>query len=509
MGVKRKRNSEIMRYLPVFLLCLSLCCCFQQEVVAQSVQEQLKQMRSQVIEKIDGRDFYIHTIKRGQTLYMISKAYGVEVNDLIRENPGVKEGIKADQKLRVPVPGQKSTVTPKANTGKEKITGDKDKTTGTNEQQVKADSVVVVELPCGKDTTTKRAVYNVALMLPLFLAGVDQINAENPDPKIFETSKSFQFLPFYEGFRMALDSLEKLGVKVKLYVYDADKDTAKTRQLLKKPEMKSMDLIFGLLYHPNFQIVAQFAKKNKINLVNPISERSELIAGNPYVFKIQPPKNEQFDPLAVYMAESFGDGQVLIIRNPQYSDHEAPDRLKKECQDHNLKVQVVESQEAAIARYSKDKPNYVVVFSDNQEYTLDCLRGMYKLRNEFNLVLIGLPNWSGIEGLEIEYLVALKTHIMARSFIDYDNQAVRKFVRQYQEMYKTDPELLAFQGFDQAFYFLSALNTYGTNIGRCIENLKISSLQTRFDFKHVKDNGFENRHWMMYKYENYKLVPVN
>jgi ABC-type branched-subunit amino acid transport system substrate-binding protein len=498
-----------MRYYAGFILAVLLVCFLQTETAAQATQEQLKQMRSTVIEKKDGRDFYVHTIRRGQTLYMISKAYGVEVNDIIRENPGVREGIKADQKIMIPFPGEKSPVVPKPNIGKEKVTPVKENATGKNEIPAKSDTVVKVELPCGKDSTTKKPVYKVALMIPLFLDGVDQIDAENPDPKIFETAKSFQFLPFYEGFMMALDSLEHQGVKIKLYVYDVDKDTAKTRQLLKKPEMKSMDLIFGLLYHPNFQIVAAYAKKNKINLVNPISERSELVTGNPYVFKVQPSKKEQFEQLAAFMSVAFSGGQVLIIRNGQYSDHDAPDRLKRECLERNFKVQVVEGQDAAIGRFSKEKPNYVVVFSVDPAYTLDLLKGMYKLRNEFNLTLVGLPNWPDMEGLETEYLVALKTHMMARSFIDYDNQMVRQFVSRYQEMYKTDPELLAFQGFDQCYYFLSVLHTYGTNFGRCIGELKMNSMQTRFDFLKTKDNGFENRHWMLYKYENYKLVPVN
>jgi hypothetical protein len=99
--------------------------------------------------------------------------------------------------------------------------------------------------------------------------------------------------------------------------------------------------------------------------------------------------------------------------------------------------------------------------------------------------------------------------MMSRSFIDYDHPDVRWFVHQYQENYKTDPELLAFQGFDQAFFFLSALNTFGTNIGRCIGEFKVNSMQTRFIFTQLKDNGFENRYWQLFKYENYKLVSVN
>ena len=139
---------------------------------------------------------------------------------------------------------------------------------------------------------------------------------------------------------------------------------------------------------------------------------------------------------------------------------------------------------------------------------LDLLKSMYKLRNEYNLTLIGLPGWSTMEGLENEYLVALKTHMMTSSFIDYDNPAVKQFVRQYQDVYKTDPELLAFEGFDQAYYFLSALNAFGVDIARCIGESKVQSLLTTYDFNQTRENGFENRSWVIYRYENYKLVKV-
>ena len=502
-----------MKYLPVFFIVVFLSYFPYNDVAAQSTQELLKQMHSSVVEKIDGKEFYIHTIKRGQTLYMISKAYGVEVNDLIRENPQVREGIKADQKIKIPVVGQKSgeSTTPKPAKG-QNVDGhaiNKPLDSSKVAKISRPDSVVLIELPCGKDSTSKKAIYKVALMLPLFLSDVDHLNADNPDPKILETSRSFQFLPFYEGFRIALDSLEKTGLKIKLYVYDVDKDTTKTKLLLRRPEMKTMDLMFGLLYHRNFQIVAEFAKKNKINIVNPVSERSDLVNGNPYVFKVQPSKKVELTELAGFMSQTFNQGQVLIIRSGQYSDRDAPDLLKKECQERGLNVQIVDGQEAAISRLSKDKENYLVVFTDNTAYAFDLTRRLFELRNEYNLTLVGLPDWSLMDGLETEYLVALKTHLITASFIDYDDLFVKKFVRQYHSTYHADPVLLGFQGFDMAFYFLSALNNYGATMQRCLGDLHVNTLQSQFDFHQGKGNGFENQHWVVYKYENYRLVKVH
>ncbi len=475
----------------------------------QTTVEQLKQIRSTVVEKVEGKDYYIHTVKRGQTLYMISKAYGVEVNDLIRENPAVKEGIKADQKIRIPMAGQKSAeVKTKPPVAKEKP-ATKESVKISQEAPVRLDTVEHIELPCGQDSTTAKSVYRVALMLPLFLSEVAQINAESPAPDIFETSKSFQFLPFYEGFLLALDSLKKSGLKIKLYVYDVDKDTAKTRLFLQKPELKSMDLMIGVLYHRNFQMVAAFAERNKINIVNPISERTDLVAGNPFVFKVRPSKKAQLEQLADFISAEFYRGQVLIVRNGQYNDKDAPDRLKKECQERKLNAQIVEGQAAVIGRLSKEKDNYLVFFSDNPAYTLDLTRRLYELRNEYNLTLVGLPDWSAMDELETEYLVALKTHVVSANAIDYDDPDVKKFVRHFQTRYKSDPSRLAFQGFDVSYYFLSALKFYGPHFGHCLGELKINSLQTEFDLVQTKGNGFENRHWMVFRYENYKLVKTN
>ncbi|MEI7499507.1 MAG: LysM peptidoglycan-binding domain-containing protein [Bacteroidota bacterium] len=478
---------------------------------SQTTKDQLKQIRSSVIETFDGREYYIHTIKRGQTLYMISKAYGVEVNDLIRENPQVKEGIKADHKIRIPKSVKKPVEgrpTKPPSAIEKPATGKQDSVINQKTSFV-PDSIVREELPCGKDNTTKKDVYQVALMMPLFLNEADKLNAENPDPEIFETSKCLQFLPFYEGFRMALDSLEKSGLKIKLWVYDVDKDTAKTRLLLQKPELKSMDLIFGLLYHRNFQMVAVFAEENKINIVNPLSERSELVVGNPFVFKVRPSKKALPGQLAEYMAPAFYRGQVLIVRGGQYADRDAPERLKKECQERKLDAQIVEGQEAVIGRLSKEKENYLIFFTENPEYILDLTRRLFELRNEYNITLVGLPDWLAMDGLETEYMVALKTHVVSSNMIDYNNLFVKKFVQQYQAIYKSDPPLLAFQGFDLSYYFLSALQIFGANIQRCLGEFRINTLQTNFDFRNAKGSGFENQNWMIYKYENYRLEKVN
>jgi len=52
---------------------------------------------------ISGSAYYVHQVKKGETVYSISKAYGITVEDLDRENPPAVYGIKEGQTLRIPV----------------------------------------------------------------------------------------------------------------------------------------------------------------------------------------------------------------------------------------------------------------------------------------------------------------------------------------------------------------------------------------------------------------------
>ena len=51
---------------------------------------------------ISGVTYYIHQVKKGETAYSISKAYGITVEELTRENPPAVYGINEGQSLRIP-----------------------------------------------------------------------------------------------------------------------------------------------------------------------------------------------------------------------------------------------------------------------------------------------------------------------------------------------------------------------------------------------------------------------
>ncbi len=52
---------------------------------------------------ISGISYYLHEVRKGETVYSISKAYGITVEQLSKENPYALSGLKEGQNLRIPV----------------------------------------------------------------------------------------------------------------------------------------------------------------------------------------------------------------------------------------------------------------------------------------------------------------------------------------------------------------------------------------------------------------------
>ena len=57
---------------------------------------------SQELVKVNGKVFYMHTVKKRETLFSISKAYGVTVDDITNANPKVSQGLKEGDYIYIP-----------------------------------------------------------------------------------------------------------------------------------------------------------------------------------------------------------------------------------------------------------------------------------------------------------------------------------------------------------------------------------------------------------------------
>jgi LysM repeat protein/ABC-type branched-subunit amino acid transport system substrate-binding protein len=426
----------------------------------------------------------LHIVQKGETLFSIASQYSTTVAELKRLNPAITENLQLGLQLKVPV-----ILHP--------------------ESKLKKDSLIIYE--CGK--TGKQDSYNIAVMIPLYLDNL--YNIDTGDLKTPTSSyKSLTFIQFYEGILMALDSLEKTGIAARVFVYDVAEDTSRTMEMLKKTEFATMNLIIGPLFSNNFSIVAKWANLHKVDIINPFTNRSDLIVNNPYAFKIIPSPKSEARQIISFIDKNYPTSNILIVFNDKEKLY--ADTLKTFFDAYELKNQSglqinkidysAQGFSGVSGKLSDSMINIIITLIDGEAFVSTFLRNLNELARTNKILLFGRKSWEDYNNIEIEYLLNLNTHVFSNSFIDYSDNSIQNMVLNFRNKYKTDPDYYAYQGFDIMMYFTGALKSYGTNFRNCLDIYDPSLLCNKFHFCTSASLGNENTKGIIYRYENYKTI---
>ncbi|MDR0695082.1 MAG: LysM peptidoglycan-binding domain-containing protein [Prevotellaceae bacterium] len=99
-----KKSSKII----CALLLAAFCAVSHAQVPVQKSTEKTR---------INGKVYYIHVVQKGQTLYSLSKAYGVTIQQLTENNPDLSGGLKEGQSIRIPVLASELSAPPAPTSG--------------------------------------------------------------------------------------------------------------------------------------------------------------------------------------------------------------------------------------------------------------------------------------------------------------------------------------------------------------------------------------------------------
>jgi LysM repeat protein len=339
--------------------------------------------------------FLEHIVSRGETLYSISRHYGVTIDTLKKYNSGMEFNLYIGQKIKIPVSQQSSefiVYTPdkaeRLDRIAEKHQIEPDEITelnpeigrrarkgqsikipteyaGTIEEEVETteESHDLPELPCIDREISLNQTLNVALMVPLFLETADSIfSTDVKDYSRLTNLSSFRFLNFYSGFMMAVDSMKKQGLNINLFVYDVDNSDQKVNAVLNKSELSSMDLIAGPLYARSFTRVADYAKTFRIPIINPLSTREEVIQDNPYVFKLKPSQDVQTDLLLTHILEKYRNSNIVIVRHNQYQFQSPASYIRNSLNSRRPEKSGISNRQIIQLMSPRDKRN---IFTEN------------------------------------------------------------------------------------------------------------------------------------------------
>jgi len=516
----------------------------------------LSQEKSNQIETINGKTYYIHSVKKGESLYGISKTYGVDIEAIYNENPSVKNnGLKAGQKILIPLKKteteKKESVTNVPSTSnisldtlhfkyhkvvkgqtiysickmyaitqeyffelnpdkklgiKENdfvIVGKKENTIPPhlNIQEIK--SAISEEITSFKPQYLKKTKYNVLLILPFNASKVDEWLIEDfvKNQQAFP-SMSSMMIDFFQGILYAADSLKSDSFQVNITPLDiTEQDSLKFVQCLSTQEYKQADIVIGPVYSSLIKTEQSLNKETKLHII-PFISLNKFLFNHPEYSKTTPSVYVDLQALAQFVFDSLRTttSKVFLLYSNSNGDKDYSKEFKQYYDQlilkHNLKdtIQSIRSI-SDLKRNIKEKERYTVVFlTNNQVLATDYITQLSIINKTSPIRLCGFFKNIQFDNLDLEYF-----NQMNFTFAYYQNLNYKSlfptFLLKYKDTLKTDPSTFFYEGLQIGLYYFNILKTQGLSGFYELDKypLKDSNIFMPFQFYRPDEStGFQN-----------------
>lgn len=438
----------------------------------------------------------MHRVERKETIYSISRLYGITEAELIAANPELRtEKLKKGKFLCIPYPS------------------------AGNNQKEQEQPVSPATIPTdnelfdkSKKENPKISTIKAAVMLPFMTDG-----SGNRDEQI-------RMVEYYEGFLMAVDSLKEKGVSIDIYTYDTYNNTSSVKSILAKDEMKNMNIIFGPAYPEQVKPVADFAKKNNIRLVIPFTSKGNEVFNNPSIYQINTPQSYLYSEVYEHFTRKFTNANVIFL-DAEDGDKDKADfikGLKEELKGKHIPFTELKG-EAITPESLKGVMNATLdnVFIPTSGTNITLIKLLPQLivtlrdNPDYRMQLFGYPEWQTYTNDHLASFYELDTYFYSSFYTNNLFPEAIRFSSAYRKWYSKDMSntfpKYGMLGFDTGYFFLKGLSQYGSNLEDKLNKVTVTPIQTGFKFERVNNwGGFINRKvFFVHFTKNYELIKLD
>jgi len=475
---------------------------------------QIQPAREVLSTEIRDTGLIYHKVMPKETLFSLSRLYGIKVKDIKNANPDLRWGLSVGETLLIPT---------KYISNRELIPEQQDP-----DVLVTENPISIVETSVSGDCTDKVKAHDdvhfkVAILLPLFVNTNDTLHFS--DTVFFPTndmySQALRYLEFYEGAMMAIDSLQQSGLNMTAYVYDTEQNPYVVRKLIEDGALNDVDLIIGPIYPETIEVVSLFSRIKRIPMVSPLGTKGTGLDNNPYLFQVNTTETIQHELVSTYISR-FYDKNILLIKDSTdntprinsygnrifnyltYKIH--PDDLRYRQIIFTNQNRSVQKEDTLAFRLedvlSLSRENLIIIPSTDKIFVTDIINRLNNLSVHYDITVFGMPQWGRFsEILQLESLFNLNLHYhtnFANPYVNYSDSLTLDFCRSYRDIWNNEPTRFSFQGFDVTYYFIKALFWFGKDLTRDVDCwnsiLTHPTLQTSFYFmRNEGSTGFENQ----------------
>lgn len=540
---------------------------------------------AQEIVVVNGVKYRVHDVVKGETLYSLSRHYGVTVDEIIAANESLANGLKADTRIRIPVKGQTqqsevvvapqpapqaaesaaTTATDKPAKGNKarkrspladmikgviaagKATAEQrdnrheEVVTASPQPSVPAESGVVAQQSV---TTTDASAYDTAMATakrkvePTTPSGAyprlgryDAAEVALLLPLGSPEKPSTNYVDFYRGFLLGLDSVRMSGYSVNLTLHNTAHDYMRVESLIAEGALSNVDLVVGPVYEDELIPVATAMQERGVPVVSPLADLKHTASN--CVYQMSPSLQSKYNKV-----QNLFDGshRVLIISAEQIDtkfdaevrgllkaglevvehkfEYEHPSVIEKrekereKMRERGLEVEDTPSPSDLSPFMRGVKPTVVLVTANNEvdvDRILAAIAAASRSLSARSLptvpyVVLGNNRWSRYTNIDRSTLFTTNVIMLSTYHARRTESVVKQFDTRFVQEFGTMPTRYAYRGYDAAVLFVRALFEGGDNV---MSGFGQQPLLTPYRFDTSNTEGVKvNSEWVKVMYHS-------
>ena len=437
-------------------------------------------------------NYIYHIVRPGETLYSLSRMYGVPTETLVEVN-GLQEGLKAGGMIRIPSAAQLAedeaeVKEEQATTETTDFFGD-----GGGNKRGSSDSHYFRQSGGTPD---------IALMLPL--EGT--------------TSRGNDFTEFYKGALLALEDLKSEGHSLNVRLFDTARSLEKVAGIISSPHFSDIDLIVGPVYEAEMGPALEYADSNGIPMVSPLSAVQKL--DSRMLYQMAPDPATKYEKLRGLLHGM--ESNIILVSSGAGDDKEFEREMVAELGisgggTGNYGRFTIGGTGDIASLIDWERENVFVVLAGT-ELTVD--RALASISSAYSnasarrgrragITVVGSSKWANYNNaIDKNLFFKLNVRFVTSYYIDRSDSAATRFEIRFFEAYGDFPTRAAYRGYDALALFGGALFESGFSFDDRLYAVGEKPLGTPYRFVR-SDNGDRrvNNLWTLVGFsDNYDIT---
>ncbi|HZW63209.1 MAG TPA: LysM peptidoglycan-binding domain-containing protein [Flavobacteriaceae bacterium] len=455
------------------------------ETLQEGQQINVPNLETQNQKQIDEAYSY-YTVLPKEGFYRLKLKLGLEQEQLEKLNPELKEsGLKEGMVLKIPHQANPDTT---------------------------AKTVYATSLESKIKPNTQQK--HLAVMLPFRLNRVQMDSIQDTKQQIIHDPYLSNALDFYSGMVVAFDSLQKLGISLKVDVHDTQNEKSRVAGILRKGNLDTVDAVIGPLLSENFKLVASGLKDANVPVISPLGKDLELYSN---VFQSRPDDKLLQAKVLNYVKNNQNNSHTIVIADAKNSA--TRDMLKREFPTASLvnsrKNKSGEDQYyvtlADIENALRQGKNTIFMETESAGFVSNVTSILNSKQNKDTEITLTTTNFNkAFESDEVSNHDLSNLHFTYATIARFNTEeGSNGFVNRYSEAFGETPGKMATRGFDLTMDVVLRLVTSDNLYTSAKDDELTQYVENKFQYKKKLFGGYYNDSVYLVKYQNLQIVEIS